>query len=124
MNRSRPRLSILLVIAVAFAAILVFLDARLAFFGTTRVVHAATREAMPEVSEETNSGKGYRFERGGWIYVHLEGSPHDIGYQHGYLLAPEIADAYSAVSLEMTHSDEPRLEFFPPCCAADALAEN
>jgi hypothetical protein len=112
MNRSRPRLSILLVIAVAFAAILVFLDARLAFFGTTRVVHAATREAMPEVSEETNSGKGYRFERGGWIYVHLEGSPHDIGYQHGYLLAPEIADAYSAVSLEMTHSANRDWNFF------------
>ena len=32
----------------------------------------------------------YRFERGGWVYVHLEGSPADIGYQHGYLLAPEI----------------------------------
>jgi hypothetical protein len=48
-------------------------------------------------------GRGYRFNRGGWIYVHLEGSPHDIGVQHGYLLAPEIADAYGVVRLEMTH---------------------
>jgi hypothetical protein len=34
----------------------------------------------------------YRFERNGWIYVHLEGSPERIGYQHGYLLAREIED--------------------------------
>lgn len=48
-------------------------------------------------------GRGYRFNRGGWIYIHLEGSPHDIGVQHGYLLAPEIADAYGVIRLEMTH---------------------
>ena len=34
----------------------------------------------------------YRFDRNGWVYVHLEGSPERIGYQHGYLLAREIED--------------------------------
>lgn len=34
----------------------------------------------------------YRFERNGWIYVHLEGPPEQLGYQHGYLLAEEIDD--------------------------------
>ena len=63
-------------------------------------------------SSDAILAKAYRFERGGWIYVHLEGSPHDIGYQHGYLLAPEIADAYSAVSLEMTHSSNRDWDFF------------
>jgi hypothetical protein len=38
--------------------------------------------------------KAYRFQQGGWTYVHLEGLPGDIGFQHGYLLAPEIADAF------------------------------
>ena len=33
-----------------------------------------------------------REDRGGWIYVHLEGTPTEIGFQHGYLLAPEIDD--------------------------------
>src|SRR5215467_7129209 len=37
--------------------------------------------------------KGSRLEKSGWIYVHLEGSPREIGYQHGYLLANEIDDA-------------------------------
>ncbi len=34
----------------------------------------------------------YRLERGGWIYVHLEGSPATVGFQHGYLLSSETAD--------------------------------
>jgi len=37
-----------------------------------------------------------RFEEGGWIYVHLEGDPGAIGYQHGYLLATEIEDGVLA----------------------------
>jgi Phospholipase B len=61
---------------------------------------------------ETTQDKGYRFERGGWIYIHLEGAPHDIGYQHGYLLAPEIADAFAAVRLEATHNSGRDWEFF------------
>jgi len=53
-----------------------------------------------------------RFEEGGWIYVHLEGDPGAMGYQHGYLLAPEIADAFGAVSAGMMHSTERDWEFF------------
>ena len=34
----------------------------------------------------------YRFERGGWIFVHLEGEPARVGYQHGFLLSAEIQD--------------------------------
>jgi hypothetical protein len=33
-----------------------------------------------------------RLQRDGWIYVHLEGAPERVGYQHGWLLADEIAD--------------------------------
>lgn len=42
----------------------------------------------------------------GWIYVHLEGSPAEVGYQHGFLLAPEIADAERAVRAVMTHDNK------------------
>ncbi|GAC1305916.1 MAG: hypothetical protein NVSMB24_15550 [Mucilaginibacter sp.] len=35
-------------------------------------------------------GKATREDKNGWIYVHLSGSPADIGYQHGYLVAHEI----------------------------------
>ncbi|HKW56301.1 MAG TPA: C45 family peptidase [Candidatus Acidoferrum sp.] len=53
-----------------------------------------------------------RFENGGWIYVHLEGDPATVGFQHGYLLAPEIEDAFRAVSAEMTHETQRDWDFF------------
>ena len=37
-------------------------------------------------------GKAYRYNVNGWIYLYIEGEPYDRGYQHGYLLAPEIID--------------------------------
>jgi hypothetical protein len=33
-----------------------------------------------------------RFERNGWTYLHIEGDAATRGFQHGYLLAREIAD--------------------------------
>ena len=56
--------------------------------------------------------KAYRFQKGGWTYVHLEGSPSEMGYQHGYLLAPEIADAFAAVKLFDTHQTQRDWQFF------------
>ena len=44
--------------------------------------------------------------------MHLEGGPSDIGYQHGYLLAPEIRDTLQTVSLEMTHEEKKDWQFF------------
>lgn len=34
-----------------------------------------------------------RSDQDGWIKVHLQGPPSTLGFQHGYLLAPEIDDA-------------------------------
>ena len=56
--------------------------------------------------------KAYRFQQGGWTYVHLEGSAADIGFQHGYLLAPEIADAFEAIKLFDTRETQRDWEFF------------
>jgi hypothetical protein len=40
----------------------------------------------------------------GWVFVHLEGKPAVIGYQHGYLLAREIEDNKRAIELSTTHA--------------------
>src|SRR5450755_3266141 len=56
--------------------------------------------------------KAYRFQQGGWTYVHLEGSPSDVGFQHGYLLAPEIADAFEAIKMFDMHQTQRDWEFF------------
>ncbi len=63
-------------------------------------------------SSDPRLEKSYRFEKGGWTYVHLEGSPSDIGYQHGYLLAPEIADGLAAIKLFDMHETQRDWEFF------------
>src|SRR5271169_1544333 len=42
--------------------------------------------------EDARLAGSYRADRNGWIYVHVQGSPDRLGFQHGYLLAPEIAD--------------------------------
>ena len=44
------------------------------------------------ITTSNNFAKGYRFHNQGWIYLHIEGTPYERGYQHGYLLAPEIED--------------------------------
>jgi hypothetical protein len=57
--------------------------------------------------------KAYRLpERNGWIQVRLEGSPGEIGFQHGYLLAPEIEDTLKDVAAEMSHDEKRDWEFF------------
>ena len=70
-----------------------------------------TSRAMQAGSDPRLAG-AYRFARGGWTYVHLQGSPEQIGFQHGYLLAPEIADAFAAVKLDDTHTTKKDWGFF------------
>jgi len=36
--------------------------------------------------------KGYRYDKNGWTYIHVEGEPYGRGLQHGYLLAQEIEE--------------------------------
>jgi len=73
----------------------------------------AVQRAREQAAESDPRLKGaYRFERGGWIYVHLTGSPAALGFQHGFLLGPEIEDAFPAVAADMMHSTERDWPFF------------
>lgn len=54
----------------------------------------------------------YSFDRGGWTYVHLEGTPEEVGYQHGYLLASQIQDTLNVLKVEFTHMTERDWKFF------------
>jgi len=53
-----------------------------------------------------------RAEQNGWIFVHLEGTPPEIGYQHGYLLAAEIRDTLHMATTELTHDEKKDWQFF------------
>jgi Phospholipase B len=65
-----------------------------------------------EAGSDPRLQKAYRFQQDGWTYVHLEGSPSDIGFQHGYLLAPEIDDAFHAIQFRDTYRTKRNWEFF------------
>lgn len=56
--------------------------------------------------------KASKERKNGWVYVHLEGSPSDIGYQHGYLLAGEIDTAIRAVSYDFEHQTNRSWSFY------------
>jgi hypothetical protein len=71
---------------------------------------ASTTPAMAD--RDPRLAGAYRFEDGGWVYVHLEGAPERVGFQHGYLLAPEIADAFAEVKLSYKHSTQRDWGFF------------
>jgi hypothetical protein len=51
-------------------------------------------------------------EHNGWIQVHLEGTPAEIGFQHGYLLAAEIEDNFKDLSTEIEHDEKRDWSFF------------
>ncbi|MGH9614571.1 MAG: C45 family autoproteolytic acyltransferase/hydrolase, partial [Bryobacteraceae bacterium] len=71
---------------------------------------AGGRELPPE-SEK--AGKAFRRPvENGWIFVHLEGTPAEIGYQHGYLLEPEIEDVFRVLRVGMTHENKKDWGFF------------
>jgi len=115
MNSRHVRLTLLLLAILLASTAVGFVAARLLALNEGQTAHAASATPAPGAqkgSDDPRLAKSYRFDRGGWIYVHLEGSPHDIGFQHGYLLADEIADAFSAVNLGMTHTTDRDWEFF------------
>ncbi len=45
-----------------------------------------------------------RHERAGWIYLHVEGGARERGFQHGYLLAGEIAECLKVVKDDWAHT--------------------
>ena len=61
-------------------------------------LEAAPSSLTPE--QQSCLGKAKRFERAGWIYLHVEGDARQRGFQHGYLLAREIGQALRTTRIE------------------------
>ena len=57
-------------------------------------------------------GKAYRQNKNGWIYVHLEGTPAQIGYQHGYLLSKEIDTLLKVMQYYLPYSSHKDWNFY------------
>ena len=103
---SRIRLVLALVLVVCSCAIATALLRR-----AGRVLNTSV-SAAPAAPDDARLHGAYRFDQSGWVYVHLEGDPGTVGFQHGSLLAPEIEDAFQAVKLHATHETHRDWEFF------------
>lgn len=94
-------------------AVLVIISYSLLLQGVRASAALNTRASKSAVaSTDSRLAGAYRFQKGEWTYVHLQGTPDQIGYQHGYLLAPEIKDAFAAVKLEDVHNTKHDWKFF------------
>jgi hypothetical protein len=59
--------------------------------GFLRADTSAPADFRPDPLSIERYGPAYRYPQAGWIVLHIEGEPYERGYQHGRLLAPEIA---------------------------------
>lgn len=82
-------LSILLPMRKIYCILLVYLLISTVLFSAS--ISIASTEDLKVKSFE-KYGKAYRYNINGWIYLYIEGEPYERGFQHGYLLAPEIID--------------------------------
>ena len=73
-----------------FSLILCYLLVSSLFFSVFMVSGDDSSEYKSSGAESYKGG--YRYNINGWIYLYIKGEPYERGYQHGYLLAPEIVD--------------------------------
>jgi len=73
---------------------------------------ATTRGGTFAVADSRLQGAFRKPSVNGWTFVHVQGTPAQIGYQHGYLLSAEIEDLQKALRLELTHDNGKDWNFF------------
>ncbi|MBS1840371.1 MAG: peptidase C45 [Acidobacteria bacterium] len=73
---------------------------------------AVTHGSVASAADNRLQGAFRKPAVSGWTFVHVQGTPAQIGYQHGYLLSAEILDLKNALQLELTHDNGKDWNFF------------
>jgi hypothetical protein len=63
-------------------------------------------------SRDARLKSSVREDKNGWIHVRLGGTPREVGFQHGWYLAPEIDDTLKALALLAKNSAKRDWAFF------------
>ncbi len=93
----------------------------LLFFSLSIFFFSCKTNSAKENTEPSNADvlkKASREVRNGWIYVHLEGTPSEVGYQHGYLLANDIDTSIQTVCYTLAHQTGKDWAFFRRAAAS------
>jgi len=70
----------------------------------------AARE--PQVDPRLKGSFRKPVQQDGWTVVHLEGTPAEIGFQHGWLLGAEIVDSLNVQKVEFEHDSSKKWDFY------------
>lgn len=92
-----------------------YMPKQLLFLSLLSLTISACRQPAAKTTENEILAKASRENRNGWIYVHLEGEPSTIGYQHGYLLAPEIDTTIQMMGYYLQHETKKDWQFYRQC---------
>jgi hypothetical protein len=76
------------------------------------VLAASSAAAFAGSTPDPRLAGSYRHNEAGWTYVHLAGTPEQIGFQHGTLLAKEIEDNVHVYSVEAPNLYQRDWRFF------------
>lgn len=76
------------------------------------VIAVVVNGCSTDSNKKDRLAKANREDKNGWIYLHVEGSPADIGYQHGYLLAKDIDTSIQAVAFLLQHDTHRDWQFY------------
>ena len=80
-------------------------------FSFAPALFAAAAASQPQ-PDPRMKGAFRKAPQNGWTFVHLEGSPAEIGFQHGALLTREIEEGEKVLALEATHDSRKDWDFF------------
>jgi len=72
---------------------------------------ASVASPLPAAEDPRLKGSS-RGARNGWITARLQGTPSQVGFQHGTLLAREVADAVAVARLSLTHDGKRDWAFY------------
>ena len=61
--------------------------------------------------------KAYRYDKNGWIYLHIEGEPFERGFQRGYLTADEIDEFFKTIAYILKFKTAKEPDFFVEAAA-------
>ena len=86
------------------------------FRSATRIIWLLIAIALPSLAQDSANDPRLKHSfrqpaKNGWTFVHLEGQPAEIGFQHGYLLSAEIEDMLKVSALEMAHDQKKDWQF-------------
>ena len=65
----------------------------------------AKQEYGPDPATVRRHGPAYRYPKDGWVVLHVEGEPYERGFQHGRLMASEIADYLKSLAHSRSRSN-------------------